>query len=782
MIKVIKSLFLCLLVAVLAAPAALAGGKQPALIARAPQRDMNQWVNATYKAMTLDQRLAQLLVVAVNPRDKAAQQRVQRLVEQLQVGGLIFNESDIVSQTRLTNYAQSLSQVPLLITLDAEWGPSMRQEDAPRFLRNLYLGAITSDSLFYDYGREVARELRREGVNVNFAPVLDVIDRPGTVVGSRSYGSDPLAVSRHGIAFARGLEAGGVLSVAKHFPGHGSTIADSHKTLPTVTKSLAELRACDFVPFRNYINAGLGGMLTAHLNVPVLDAKKGPSTMSRKIVTDLLQKQMGFNGLIFTDALGMQGAKAAGGSPCVNALLAGNDVLLMPDDVDAELAALKAAVQNGTVKASVVEEHVKKILRYKYALGLTAAPQQVSLDHIVADVNAPEAQVMQRRLAQAQVTVVKNNGNLLPLANLDKQRIAVVTLGNENDVQSLFQRRCAAYAATTPLVYNGNNADQIINDLRRGRFTVTLICVADTALVPQAQRIASAAMNPVVAVMCDPAHLNSVGTLLGGQQVNASLVTYEKSTLAEDYLAQAIFGGISPQGKLPVPIKGEVSLPAGTGCTYAATRLGYATPQEVGFKANLAQLIDSVCNYGLHEHAFPGCQVVVARHGKVVYNRAFGEIDYDSGIPVTLNTLFGLASVSKATGTLSSVMKLYDMGSFALDDPASRFIPGLRGTDKAALTFRDLLYHETGLPPSLSMWQMMFDPATYKGPLITGTPNERNTIRIMRGAYGNRSARLRTDILSDHRTAQFNIPIADGIWGGRVTYDSIMNQIGRAHV
>lgn len=760
-------------------------GTEPKIFNKVDKQAMEIWVNNTFNSMTPDERITQLFVMAVGPRMSGAEGLVKKLVAEYKVGGLIYHESDIQSQAKLTNYAQSLATVPLLITLDGEWGPSMRLEDAPKFPRNLYLGAIGDDKLFYDYGREVARECRRVGVHVNFAPVLDMIDRDHTILGSRAYGSDPEIVARHGIAFSRGMEDGGVLSVGKHFPGHGSATADSHKELPTVDKSLKELQLYDFVPFQRFIDAGLGGMLTAHLYVPAVDKTKGPSTMSSKHVTDLLKKKMGFEGLIFTDALGMEGAKAVNGSVCVNALLAGNDVLLMPNEVPGELAAIKQALADGTLAQETIDERCKKLLRFKYALGLNQ-PQQVNMTNIVADVNSTEATVLKRKLCAATITVVRNTKNLLPLHNLESRRIAVVTMGNENGTQSMFQRRCANYAETAAYDLRGDqSAAELVDELKKHQYNCVIISLdqPSEAQVKNAKYIASHCRNVVVAVMSKPERLDEVGSLLADSYVNASLVAYESSFTAEDYLAQTIFGGSDAVGVLPVAVKtGKDELKPGTGYHYKAERLGYTIPAEVGLKSNLLAKIDSVCNYGVSQRAFPGCQVVVVRHGKVVCNRAYGEIDFNSGIPVTVNTLFGLASVSKATGTLSCVMKCYDDGKFGLSDKASDYIPGLKDTNKEDLTFRDLLYHETGMPPSLSMWEMMFDRNTYTPPLITNTPNEYNTVRIMNNAYGNRYARLRTDILSYKRTDVFDVPIAKGIWGSAATYDSIMNRIYRVEL
>ena len=777
-----RTLFGLFAMVALAAVAARAP-KQPHIFNKVNKKAMETWVSSTFRAMTPDERIAQLMVIAVNPRDNLARATVKKLVEDYKVGGLIYNENDIVTQAKLTNLAQSMAKVPLMITLDAEWGLSMRLEDAPVFSRNLLLGSIGDDKVFYDYGREVARQCRRIGVNVDFAPVLDVIDRAHTVIGTRSYGSNPEIVARHGIAFARGLEDGGVLSVAKHFPGHGSTTADSHKELPTVRKSLQELQLYDFAPFQRYVDAGLSGMLTAHLYVPAVDRNRVPSTMSKKYVTGLLKKKMRFQGLIFTDALEMGGAKAVSGSVCVNALLAGNDVLLMPVDVPREIAAIKKAIAGKVLSQKTIDERCKKILRYKYALGLSEKPH-IDLANIVSDVNSDAATVLKRRMTASGITVVRNVNGLLPVKNLATKRIAVVTMGNANGTKSMFQRRCANYAQTTPLVYRDEQGAGVLADqLRQGAFNMILICIAreNPSYIAAAKYVASHFKNVVVAMMSSPEKLDAFGTLLANTYVKASLVAYDNSPVSEDYLAQTIFGGNAATGILPVDVNGANghSLKAGTGVCYKACRLGYTIPAEVGFSSALSAKIDSVCRYGVLQHAFPGCEVVVARHGKVVYNRAFGEIDSNSEIAVDENTLFGLASVSKATGTISAVMKAYDEGKFKLDDPVGDYIPGLKGTGKENLTFRELLYHETGMPPSINMWYMMMDPKTYKGSLITAAPTNVNSIKIMDNAYGNKTARLRTDILSPIKTDQFNWPSADGIWGCQATYDTIMSRIYR---
>ncbi len=762
--------------------------KQPNLFNNVDQMEMSHWVDSVFNSLTPEGRIGQLIVASVTPRsNEATRDLVRRLVSRNLVGGLIYENSTIAEQAEVTNLAQSLAAVPLMITIDGEWGLGMRLKEVPNFQRNLILGALDDDMLLYEYGREVARQCRRMGIQVNFAPVLDVNDNPlNPVIGDRSFGESPELVARHAIAFARGLEDGGVMAVGKHFPGHGSSSEDSHKTLPVINKSLQEINTCELVPFRKFIDAGLSGILTAHLLVPSIDGGKAPTSLSSDCVSSLLRNEMNFDGLIFTDALNMKGAtQMLKGSPCVNALLAGNDVLLMPEDVDSEIAAIQAAITSGKITQSMIDERCKRILRYKYALSLTT-PQHVDTNGLLNDVNSQRAEVLKRQLTAGSITIIKNNDDILPIHNLQSRHIAVATIGNENGTTSKFTRRCADYAQVKRYdLDKAGSASQLAELLHDGHFNTIIVEVDEDNDANRAalETVVKKCKNVIVVITCKPYDIKNYGNTITHKHVKAVVLTYDNSSLAEDYAAQTIFGGNAANGNLPISLsfKGKKTrFDAGHGIHYTANRLGYTIPAEAGLDNRLTAQIDSVCRLGVQQHAFPGCQVIVARHGKVVYKGSFGTIDYGSNVKVDDNTLFGLASVSKATGTISGVMKAFDDGKFRLDDKASEYIPGLRDGDKQDITFRDLLYHETGMPASLNMWQMMMDPKTYSGVLIAGAEDANHPIKVMNGAWGHKDAKLRTDILSTHKTDKFNIAIADGIWGGRVTYDSVMNRIYHA--
>ena len=727
------------------------------------------WADSVYESMNERQRVAQLFVPRLDIADNSSgRQQLVRMVD-AGVGGFLLGKGSIADYNALITLAQSEARVPLLVTLDGEWGLSMRVKGTPRFPYNMGLGAIADERLLYDYGREVARECRTMGIQVDFAPVLDVNSNPlNPVIGYRSLGEDPQRVACLGVAYSRGLESGGVLSVAKHFPGHGDTSTDSHKALPTIDHSRGKLDEVDLLPFDRYIKAGMSGIMVGHLCVPALDKSGTPASMSAPVITSLLKEQMGFNGLVFTDALAMKGADSHDNN-CVRALLAGADVLLGSGAPLSDLEAVLKAVESGRVPRDVIEARCKKMLRYKYLLGLSVKPRALSTDEVTSIINAPEAEDVNRRLSAASVTAVRNDANLLPVADLRKNTIAVVSLGAKANNE--FAVTCARYADVDNYVApDGSLTASQISAISSHDIVVVGI-FSDNEAARRSMAKLDGLKNVIPVFFINP---YKMGKFAASLKHHATLLTaYDDTPLLREYGAQAVFGGIPLTGRMPVNVKGVTNL--GDGVDIPQTRLGFFSPAAVGVDNSLTAAVDRIVDDALANGAFPGCQVMVVKGNDVIIDKCYG-LTTKGGTPVTCGTLYDVASMSKAVGTLAGLMKAYDEGLIDVDARFGDYVADADTTAVGDLSLRQLLYHESGLT-ALNMYKLMMDTATYTGPVTSRKRVTPYTVLIENGVYGNADARLRSDITSPCPHGEMDIAIGRDLYVGYNTYDSIMAAI-----
>ncbi|MDR1499595.1 MAG: serine hydrolase [Tannerellaceae bacterium] len=676
---------------------------EPSLYRLADGKKMAQWADSVFDAMSYDERIGQLFMIVAEPSDaKGNMRKIMQYIDSIKIGGILFSKGDPLMQAEVTNRLQGFSRAPLMIALDGEWGLSMRLSQTTRFPRNMMLGAIENDSLIALYGEEVGRQCREMGIHVNFAPSLDVnsnIENP--VIGTRSFGENPQAVADKGIAYSKGLERANILSVAKHFPGHGDTSEDSHHTLPLVGHDKERLDSIELLPFKRYISEGFAAVMTAHLYVPALDKTTNlPASYSQPIVTDLLRNEYGFRGLLFTDALAMKGASdAKGGNPSVRALLAGNDVLLAPAHPLADFRAVKEAIEKGVIDLKEVEKRCLKILRYKYLAGLHHYTP-VKTAGLSDRINSPHAAWLAAKLNAEGITLLKNDSDLIPVRQLDKKRIAVLSIGEGEG--NTFQETLGRYAAVDRFSIGRNTPPAHQQRIYRLLEDYDLIVAGiHTVRIPQGEALLRlAAKKPmVVAFFTHPYFCRDYRLTV--TRARSVIMAYENSPLAMSYAAQLVFGGIAAKGKLPVSIPGLYF--AGAGIFTQKTRLGYHEAEEVGLSASRLAAIDSIATEGLAAGAYPGCRVLVARDGMIVYDKAFGHHDYTRTQKVTKAAVYDLASVTKAAATLPLVMKMFDDGAFTLTSKTGDFIPSLAGSGKESLTVEDLLYHRTGLVPTLSI-------------------------------------------------------------------------------
>ena len=686
------------------------------------------WIDSVYQSLTPDQRIAQLLVVRVWPwKDSTYCDSIAAVIGRHNVGGVCFFKGSPVKQALLTNRLQSVVQTPLLVTTDAAWGLGMRMDSALSFPRQMALGALGNDSLIYEMGREVGRQCKRMGIRVNFAPVADVNNNPDNpVIGFRSFGEDPEIVAEKSARYMKGMQDEGIMAVAKHFPGHGDTGSDSHYTLPVILHDRRRLDSVELLPFRRLIRDGVQGVMIAHLYLPTLDtAQNTPSTLSNPVVTGLLKKELSFGGYVITDALDMQGVTRffPPGEIEVRAIQAGNDILLLPQDIDSAVAGIRAAIDSGRIDSALVETLCRKMLALKYRLGL-AHRQTIDTAGLVADLNAPAAVALCSRMTGASMTLVKNDLLQVPLSSLGQRRIASLALGT--DAETVFQRELSEYAPVRP--YNLPRridramADSILRELASADLVLLSLHnvtsnAADTfglgrdilLLTDTLSRI----NRTVLTLFGTPYALDK---LTGPRLPEAVLVAYQDNPFTQKAAAQVLFGGTPGTGKLPVTAG---TYPAGTGETTAKTRLESITPEEAGIPSNALRVIDSIAEEGIVRRAYPGCQVLLARNGKVFYHKAFGHPRYGDTAAVEVSTLYDLASVTKVAATTLAVMKLSEEGKIRLSDTLGRYLPRLKGTNKAGLRIDDVMAHQAGLQDWIPFYKATLrvgrpDPAIYR--------------------------------------------------------------------
>ena len=678
-----------------------------------------KWVDSVLNELSLPEKIGQLFMVTTYSNQKEEDYRyIERLIRQQHLGGLIFMQGDPSTQIRLINRYQSKSKIPLLISQDAEWGLGMRLKNTRSYPKNMTLGAIRNDSLLYDMGRLMGAELKRTGVQVNFAPVVDVNNNANNpVINYRSFGENRFKVTRKGVMITRGMQDMGIIACAKHFPGHGDTDADSHYGLPLIPHSLKRLDSLELYPFTRLMQAGVQSVMVAHLYIPALDSTADlASSLSPRIIQDLLRKKMKYDGLVFTDALNMQGVTKyyEPGEVSFKALMAGNDMLLSPNNVPKAVSYIQNAIQQGELSETDIETHVKRILKAKYQTGLHRR-KPLSQNNLQKDLWSDEAKILIKRLYESSMTIVKNDDRLLPLDRLEQKNIAYVQIGGSS-VNS-FAETLKKYAKITPFFLRKGFSQEEKTSLIRRLSGYNMIIIGIRGMSSRAASNFGIKAN--TKDLCkELAELNkqTILTLFGSPyalkffgQEDAILLAYEETKDASQAAAAAIFGGIKVNGRLPV--SASTQFPEGTGfITNRLTRFGFAFPEEKGMDSKTLDKIDSIATHYIRRKAMPGCQILVLRGKEIVYEKSFGKTHYGgSGEKIDPNMhIYDLASLTKVAATTMSVMKLVEDGKLKLDVPISNYLPDLKGTNKAKLTIRRLLQHNSGLPGWASLYTETF--------------------------------------------------------------------------
>lgn len=666
----------------------------------------HQWVDSTLASLTLEEKIGQLFMVATfSNREESTTRFIDRLIDDFHLGGLIFFQGGPVRQAQLTNHYQARSKVPLFIGIDGEWGLGMRLDSTIAFPKQMVLGAIQDDELIYRMGSDIGRQCRRLGIQINFAPVSDINSNANNpVIGVRSFGEDRENVTRKAVAYMKGLQHNGIIATAKHFPGHGDTDADSHFTLPVLTHSVAQLTDVDLYPYRQLIADSLMGVLSGHLFIPALDnTPQLASSLSDKVINGLLRNQMGFRGLVFTDAMNMRGVLKTGRAAEVNlrALMAGNDVLLYPENVAETITKIKDALRQGTIGQKFLDDKVKRILQAKYWSGLNQY-KPIDINNLYNDLNREDSKELYRELCEASVTVVRNENNILPITFVTGSNMAAVTIGE--GTSSAFQKMLANYKPIRPFTFYEEPTSQeqiteMLNYLQP--YETVVVGIHGIASNPKRNYGVSTGSADFVRQLKQQGKkviLCLFGTPYSIQffpETDALICANQDGTDQQEIVPQIIFGAIASQGKLPVSV---LAYKAGDGImTEPMDRISFGTPESVGVNGTMLKKIDEIANAAVNDRVFPGCQVVVARRGKIIYDKSFGGLSYRTVDRVNSETIYDVASVTKVAATLQSMMLLYDRKLIDLDERASHYLPELQATNKQNFTIRDLLMHRSGL-------------------------------------------------------------------------------------
>lgn len=667
-----------------------------------------RWVDSVFQTLTPEQKVGQLFMVAAfSNRHENHYQYIDHLIQSNHIGGIIFFQGGPYRQAILTNRYQAESKVPLLIGIDGEWGLAMRLDSAMDFPKQMALGAIRNNDLIYRMGLEIGKQCQRLGIHINFAPVSDINSNPANpVIGVRSFGESKENVALKASAYMRGLQQMHIIATAKHFPGHGDTNVDSHHTLPIVSRSSTQMRDIDLYPFRKLIGDSLMGVVTGHLHVPVIDNTPAlAATLSEKIVTELLKKELGFRGLVFTDALNMGGVSRSPKAIDVNlqALIAGNDILLYPENVREATANILNAIQQGVISQAFIDEKVRKILRAKYWVGLNHY-KPINLAGLSADLNSTDAQDLKQELCAQSITIADNRNNLLPLSRLDTLRLASIAIGAESG--NVFQKTLNQYAPfqtialpekpvsdtdVHTILNQIGNANAVVISFHRMSESASRKYGITKASLDLIERLKQRGTKVIVSAFGSPYSLSQFNG------VDALVCAYQELDDMQRVVPQVLFGGLGARGLLPVSTAGDIK--AGMGVSISPEgRLSTGSPESVGMKTNVLNQIDAMAQNAVKNHVVPGCEILVARKGKIVYSKNFGALTYAAGAEkVTDETLYDLASLTKVLATLQSVMVLYDRKQIDLGQKASFYLPELRNTNKQNIVIQDLLWHQSGM-------------------------------------------------------------------------------------
>jgi beta-N-acetylhexosaminidase len=731
---------------------------------RSTSLTVDTWVDSVFRTLSPDEKITQLMVIRLSGIDPATHRPLfydsiaEDAVRKYNVGGVCTFQGDPVAQAERINHLQSIARTPILFCIDAENGLGMRMDSVQGLPRQMMLGATSDTGLIYRYGRLVGGQCKRIGIQVNYAPVVDINNNPDNpVINDRSFGEDKEKVAEFGIEYMRGLQDVGVMACAKHFPGHGDVSVDSHLDLPVINKDRKQLDSLELYPFRQLFKAGVGSVMIAHLYIPAIDKTPNRATsLSYENVTRLLRKQLHYQGISFTDALEMKGVTKfyPDGDASVQSLIAGNDMLCLPGDVALSLEKIKIAIREKRLRWKDIDARVKRVLAAKYVYGL-AEWRPVNITHLTVDLNAGVSE-MRREVAKNALTLLQNeDSTLFPLLPspigpeaitahhpVKNKRIAYVGMGLT--AENAFSGRMREdYGADVYLFdYNLDSAKAAAAlELLSNRYDAVVIGLHNYARYPSRNFLIS---DPAAWLLDKLQENERCVTMVFGNpyairnscQAKVLVACYEDDSITQQSAADLLNGKFTPRGHLPVTVCPEYRVGAGIMGPYRA--LPGADPLTVGMDPARLNKIDAICEEAIGKQAAPGCVVLVARDGKIAYEKAFGNMTYDRKEPVYTETMYDMASCTKICATTMATMKLYDEGRLDLQKTLGDYLPWVRGSDKDSLTLWDILLHQAGLVPDVVFYKEVVDTTKDENPMpgiFDTQPDSLHGVRVAENLY-----------------------------------------------
>lgn len=675
---------------------------------QAQTKQENKWVKKQFRSLSMDEKIAQLMVLRAHSEwNRSKMDSLANLIKQFNIGGLCFFQGGPIRQAMQTNFYQSIAKTPLLITIDAEWGVGMRLDSVEMFPRQLLLGALPSSQLVNQMGVAIAAQCKRLGIQVNYAPDIDINNNPGNpVINDRSFGENKKTVIDYGIAYMKGMQDNGVMATAKHFPGHGDVTVDSHKDIPVINKSRAELDALELVPFKALIDAGVQSVMVAHLSVPSIDSgNKRPTSLSYNAVQKLLKDELGFKGIAVTDALDMKAISNyyPEGEANVQAILAGNDMLCLPGDIASSIAAVKKAIKEKRISKSEINNRVKKILHAKYQYGL-AQLNPIDTTNIINDLNKSVGTLKQMMSNQALIYAQPTNN--FDIHSSESILYLALNTNKENEITSFFRNK---NNATVILVDSSANYLSNIKE-QLNQYKQVIIGIHGFSRRPANS---FALPQKIIQFLNDPIQKDALHIVFGNpyvltyfDQCNNVLFANEDNSYTQKAAIQWLDGTIEAVGKLPVTISKRFIV--GTSDKRLVNSELTSQLSTIADQTKFNR-IDSIVNDAIERNAIPGCQILVAKNNNIIYQKAFGKTGDAMSPAVSLSTVYDLASVTKISATTVAVMKLYEQGLLDLNQTIGNYLLWTKGTNKENIKIKDLLLHEAGLVPYIKFYEHLLD-------------------------------------------------------------------------